>query len=270
MKSFEDLQELGANVIHEQTHIARAKLELVLNKTYIDLTRVQFMGFISILEREYGIDLSSIRHEYDEFMQTHPDVVLPKSSVILQAESRSRQKWVLGGIVAIAVLIALGSMTQGKLSISPSDDIIKLNSTDVQVVDQNTDAVLPLEMNTTVVTPIAEANVSAVKHEQNTSKAASAVNFKSAMNIKPITKVWVGMMDMTTGQKTQKITKDTIVLDGSKNTLFMFGHGRLEITTPEEKKTLKERDAVWFTFEDGKLQQINEAQFIEINKGTNW
>ncbi|MDQ1297716.1 MAG: hypothetical protein QG558_254 [Campylobacterota bacterium] len=269
MKSFEDLQELGANVIHEQTHIARAKLELLLNKTYGDLSRVQFMGFMSILEREYGIDLSDIRQEYDEFMQTHPEVILPKSSVILQAQSRSRQKWVLGGIVVIAVLIALGSMTQGKLSISPSDDVIKLSSTDVQVVDQNTDVTLPVEMNVTGVLPVAEANVSVVKHEKNTS-TASVVNFESAMNIKPIAKVWVGMMDMHSGKKTQKVTKDSIVLDGSKNTLFMFGHGRLEIMTPEGNKTLRERNAVWFTLEDGKLQQINEAKFTEINKGTNW
>ena len=269
MKSFEDLQELGANVIHEQTHIARSKLELVLNKTYGDLTRVQFMGFISILEREYGMDLSNIRHEYDEFMQTHPDVIVQKSSVILQAESRSRQKWVLGGIVAIVVLIVLGSMTQGQLSISPSDDIIKLSTTDVQVVDQNTDVVLPAEINTSITTPVIEANVSTAKHEQNTTMA-SVVATDNAVSIKPIAKVWVGMMDMATGQKTQKITKEAIVLDGSKNTLFMFGHGRLEIMTPDGKKTLKERNAVWFTFENGKLKQINETQFIEINKGTSW
>lgn len=269
MKSFEDLQELGANVIHEQTHIARSKLELVLNKTYSDLTRVQFMGFISILEREYGIDLSSIRHEYDEFMQTHPDVIIPKSSVILQAESRSRQKWVLGGILAIVLLIVLGSMIQGQLSISPSEDIIKLSTTDVQVVDQNTDVALPVEVNTTITTPVVDVNVSTAKNEQNTT-TASVANIDNAVNIKPIAKVWVGMMDMATGQKTQKITKEAIVLDGSKNTLFMFGHGRLEIMTPDGKKTLKERNTVWFTYENGKLKQINETQFAEINKGTSW
>ena len=269
MKSFEDLQELGANVIHEQTHIARAKLDSILNKTYVDLTRVQFMGFISILEREYGIDLSSIRDEYNEVMQTHLDVVLPKSSAILQAASRARQKWVLGGIVAVVALITLGYMTQGELSISPSEDIIKLSSTDVEVVDQNTDILLPVEINTTVVTPVVEANVSVVKDEQNKGMP-SITNSETAVNIKPSAKVWVGMMDINTGKKTQKITKDTIVLDGSKNTLFMFGHGRLEITTSEGMKTLKERNAVWFTFENGKLQQINEAQFIEINKGARW
>jgi ketosteroid isomerase-like protein len=269
MNNFEDLQKLGANVIHEQTHIARAKLELVLNKSFADLNRVQFMGFMSILEREYGIDLSDIRHEYDEFMQTHPDVMLPKSSVILQAESRTRQKWVLGGVVAIAVLIALGSMTQGRLSISPSDDIIKLSSADVEIVDQNTDVITPAEMNTTVIAPVVEANVSVVKHEQNTT-VASVKNIETAISIKPIVKVWMGMMDMTTGQKTQKVTKDPVVLDVSKNTLFMFGHGRLEITTAEGKKTLQDRNTVWFTFENGKLQQINEEQFTEINKGINW
>lgn len=269
IESFEDLQQLGTSVLHEQTHIARNKLELLLTKSFDELTRVQFMGFISILEREYGIDLSHIRHEFDEFMHTHPEVVAPKSSVILQAESRSRQKWVLGGIVAIVVLIVLGSMTQGQLSISPSDDIIKLSTTDVQVVDQNTDVLLPAEINTTITTPIAEANNSTVKLEQNTTMT-SIVNTDNAVNIKPIAKVWVGMMDMTTGQKTQKITKETIVLDGSKNTLFMFGHGRLEIMTPDGKKMLKERNAVWFTFENGKLKQINETQFAEINKGTSW
>jgi hypothetical protein len=268
MKSFEDLQELGANVIHEQTHIARAKLDSILNKTYDDLTRVQFMGFISILEREYGIDLSSIRDEYNEAMQTHLDVVLPKSSAILQAASRTRQKWVIGGVIAVLALITLGYMTQGQLSISPSEDIIKLSSTDVEVVDQNTDIVLPVEMNTTVVTPVVEANVSLVKDEQN--RSMPSTSFESAVNIKPSAKVWVGMMDLDTGKKTQKITKDTIVLDGSKNTLFMFGHGRLEIMTHEGKKTLKEKNAVWFTFENGKLQQINEAKFVEINKGANW
>ena len=269
MNSFEDLQELGANVIHEQTHIARAKLESVLNKTYGDLTRVQFMGFMSILEREYGVDLSNIRHEYDEFMQTHPDVVISKSSVILQAESRARQKWVLGSIVAIVILIALGSMTQGQLSISPSDDIIKLNSTDVEVVDQNTDIVTPVEMNATTVSPILEANTSVVKYEQNIS-TVPVTSIENALSIKPIVKVWVGMLDMSSGEKTQKVTKDTIILDGSKNTLYMFGHGRLDIMTREGKKTFKERNAVWFTFENGKLEQIDESQFKEINKGINW
>ncbi|HEX5670090.1 MAG TPA: hypothetical protein VFX66_01025, partial [Sulfuricurvum sp.] len=257
IETFEDLQKLGLSILHEQTHIARNKLEMVLTKSFDELTRVQFMGFVSILEREYGIDLSSLREEYDNFMQSHPSTSIVKESVILQVKSRSRQKWVLGGIVAITALIALGWIMQGQLSVSPSEEIIKLSSTDVEVADQNLDVVLPVEINTTVAAPITEVAVPMPKDEVNVSMAP-VVNVENAMSIKPLAKVWIGMMDLTSGVKTQKITTEPLILDSSKNTLYMFGHGRLEITTPQGKKMLKERNTVWFTYENGKLQQINQ------------
>jgi hypothetical protein len=268
MKTFDDLQNLGANVIHEQTHIARSKLELVLNKSFADLTRVQFMGFISILEREYGIDLSGIRQEYDEFVQSHPDVVIQKESVILQAQSRSRQKWILGGVVAITLLIVIGSMIQGRLSIAPSEDVIQLSSGNVEVVDANL-GIVPVEINTTVIAPIVEANTTALKSELNIS-TKSVATIENAVSIKPTVKVWIGILDLTTGTKSQKTTTDPIVLDKSKNTLYMFGHGRLEILTPNGTKILKDRNAVWFTYENGQLKQINEAEFSVKNNGVTW
>ncbi len=270
MNTFEDLQSLGANVIHEQTHIARSKLELVLNKSFSSLTRVQFMGFISILEREYGIDLTDLRSEYDEFMQTHPDVAVPKKSVILQAQSRSRQKWVLGGILAIALLVGLGSMIQGRLSIAPSEDIMKLSSADVEVADVNMDVILPVETNTTMVTPVTEMNVTASKNELNVSVIKSVTAIENAISIKPTVKVWMGILDLTTGSKSQATSMDPIVLDKTKNTLYMFGHGRLEIVTPEGTKILKDRNTVWFTYENGQLKQINAAEFAVKNNGATW
>lgn len=269
IETFEDLQELGVSVLHEQTHIARNKLELLLTKSFDELTRVQFMGFVSILEREYGIDLSFLREEYDQFVHAHPSTLVAKESVILQVNSRSKQMWVFGGIAAIIVLIAIASIVQGQLSVDPSQEVMQLSSADVKVVDQNTDVIVPLEINTTVVTPVVEANVSALKNESNVSMQP-AENFENAVSIKPMTRAWVGMMDLTTGVKTQKITSKPIMIDRSKNTLYMFGHGRLKITTPEGKKTLKEKDAVWFIVEDGKLQQISEEQFSAKNNGTTW
>jgi hypothetical protein len=268
IESFEDLQKLGTSVLHEQTHIARNKLELVLTKSFDELTRVQFMGFISILEREYGVDLFGIRQEYDEFVQMHPNVVTPKESVILQAPSRSRQKWVLGGVVVIILLITIGSMIQSRLSTAPTEDVMQLSSGTVEVVDVNTDTV-PAEINTTVVSPIVEANITVPNQELNiTSKSITTI--ENATSIQPKAKVWIGMLDLTTGTKSQKITMDTIVLDKSKNTLYMFGHGRLEIKSPDGIKTLKDRNAVWFTYENGQLKQINEAEFAAKNNGTAW
>ena len=55
------LRDLGAQKIHDDTHILIRHIEDVLNERYENLTRVQFLGFISILEREYLIDLSSLK-----------------------------------------------------------------------------------------------------------------------------------------------------------------------------------------------------------------
>lgn len=269
IETFEDLQELGVSVLHEQTHIARNKLELLLTKSFDELTRVQFMGFVSILEREYGIDLYFLREEYDQFVNSHPSTLVAKESAILQVSSRSKQKWILGGIAAVIALIALASIMQGELSIDPSQEVMQLSSADVEVVDQNTDVIVPVEINATVVTPVVEANVSLPQSEYNVSMQPMD-NIENAVSIKPITRAWVGMMDLTSGAKTQKITSKTIVIDRSKSTLYMFGHGRLKITTPEGKKTLKEKDPVWFIFENGKLQQINEEQFSAKNNGPTW
>ena len=38
-KTFEDLQALGTEKIHERTHISRDKLELVLTKSYGEIGR---------------------------------------------------------------------------------------------------------------------------------------------------------------------------------------------------------------------------------------
>ena len=79
-QTFEDLQNLGTEKIHEKTHISRDKLELILTKSYGEIRRVQFMGFLSILEREFGIDLNGIREEYNTYWEEHAGKIPAKDS----------------------------------------------------------------------------------------------------------------------------------------------------------------------------------------------
>lgn len=273
IKTFEDLQNMGANIIHEQTHISRNKLELLLEKSFGDLTRLQFMGFVSILEREYSIDLSGLREEYDHFLQVHPDILIPKESVILQAQSRSRQKWILGSIALIVLLIGIVSFVQGRLTIAPQEEVMQLSSAAVEVLDQNLDQTIRSDVNTTVIEPSKELNTSKkVLNEQNATKVVNAAvsDISNATSIKPVYKVWVGILDMATGEKSQKITSEPIALDRTKNLLLMFGHGRLDVITPNGNKSLKEKSTVWFVYENGKLSQLSHEQFKAKNNGNNW
>jgi len=274
IKSFEDLQELGANSIHERTHIARAKLEQLLHKSFDGLNRVQFMGFTSILEREYGVNLESLRSEYDAYVGLHPDMAIAKPSVVLQASSNSRIFWIFGTIGAIIVLMIMGSMMQGELSVAPKEEVMELNSAAIEVVDANSSEMNASDVNVTNELNSTEGNTTQLTQEQNKSVVldtpSQVVNFGNVLSIKPSSKVWVGMMDLATGEKTQKITKEPIIIDNTKNWLFIFGHGRLEMVTSSGSKILKERNAVWFSYENGSLQQLTFEQFKIKNKGSNW
>lgn len=259
-QTFEDLQELGAEKIHERTHISRHKLELLLSKTFGELNRLQVMGFISILEREYLLDLSALREEYDAFVQVHPEVAMPKASVILQAQSQARQRWIIGAILAIIVLVGTGIYTQGKLANVPDDEMMLLSTADVEVPEENQTAVA--DMNVT------ETNITEVNTTQPAIAAASTTS--DTVMIKPVFNVWVGMIDVNTSAKSEKVTKDPIVLENGKDTLLVFGHGRLEVNTPQGNKVLKEKNMVYFAYENGVLKMISSAEFKTKNNGNSW
>ncbi|MDP3588795.1 MAG: hypothetical protein Q8R58_12160 [Sulfuricurvum sp.] len=275
IKSFEDLQELGASSIHERTHISRVKVEQVLDKSFDQLNRVQFMGFISILEREYGINLESLRSEYDSHKGFDPEMAISKPSAVLQASSNTRTFWIFGAIGVIVILMLLGSMMQGELSVAPKEEVLELSSAAIEVVDTNFSEMNTSDVNATNDMNITEINTTQLMQEQNKSMATldpegKALSFYNVLSIKPSSKVWVGMMDLETGKKIQKVTKDPILIDSTKSWLFIFGHGRLEIVTSSGSKILKERNTVWFTYENGSLQQLTAEEFKIKNKGSSW
>lgn len=274
--TFEDLQALGTEKIHERTHISRDKVELVLSKSYAQIGRVQFMGYLSILEREYDIDLNGVKEEYTAFCQSNPDMLLPKQSVILQADSNSKPKWIVAGVILIVVLMAGGYLLQGTMSTEPSEDVMNLTTSAVQVVENNNTAVVDTnETNVTASIANNETNQSIATVAKplvptQQTPAASALTPDQQTTITPKYKVWYGMIDLASGKRVQNITGDPIVIDSTKNWLIVLGHGRVELASPEGKKLLNDKNTVHFMCEKGILKQITQQEFIDLNGGKNW
>jgi len=274
--TFEDLQALGTEKIHERTHISRDKIELVLTKSYAQIGRVQFMGYVSILEREYDIDLSGIKEEYTQFCQSNPTVLAPKQSVILQAASNSKPKWIVAGTVLIIILMIGGYFLQGKMSSAPSEDVMNLTTSSVQVVEQNdTSSAETNETNVTNSIAKVETNQSAANAVQPVIPAQQSDTLAAGTSVQqtsiiPQFKVWYGIIDLENGKKTQGITGDPIIIDPTKTFLIVLGHGRVELTSAEGKKVLNDKNTVHFICEKGALKQISQQEFIERNGGKNW
>ncbi|MCK9374173.1 MAG: hypothetical protein M0P91_13405 [Sulfuricurvum sp.] len=283
-KTFEELQSLGVESVHEQTHISRDKIELILTKSYGEINKIQFMGFISILEREYGLDLSEIKQEFNSYQQTN-GIQQSKQSIILQPAANTQQKWVVAGLSLIVVLLALGYSLQTKMSNFPQEEVLQLSSSAIEVLDElkevNTtqDLNVTQELNTTGETNATQAidltktkrvsdqNVTNVTQEE---KPQIDRMVKEGLEIRPVYKVWFGLIDLDSGEKSQRITKDPITVDPSKNWLIVLGHGRIEIASPSGSETLRESGTVWFSVENGILKRISQEAFKERNGGKNW
>ena len=94
------LKEIGAQKIHKDTHIALGHIEAIFEEKYESLNRVQFLGFISILEREYHLDLSGLRDSINSYYVDKPLIVGDNQTVF----SVSKEQ---GGIKSIYVIFVI-------------------------------------------------------------------------------------------------------------------------------------------------------------------
>ncbi|MDD5717251.1 MAG: hypothetical protein PHW64_05550 [Sulfuricurvum sp.] len=264
-RTFEELQTLGIEKIHERTHISRDKLERVLNKSFEEIGKVQFMGYISILEREYGLDLTEIKQEYSTYHQHTPKPGKEKASSILQSPTNSKTKWVIGGALFILMLMAGGYLLQNRMSVAPGDDVIKLPIPSIKIADDANDSLIidTNESNTTSVE-------TGIQNQESDLNGTQPLLLGKELVIHPTYKVWYGMINMATGERIQNITSEPIRIDITKDWLIFLGHGRVEVESSAGKTLFKEKETIRFICEKGVLRQITRDEFIERNGGKNW
>jgi cytoskeletal protein RodZ len=88
MQLNEVLEEHSVKMISKKTNISEENLEALFGGEFDLLKQVKAMGFISIIEREYGADLSSLRTQAQEYYASH----IEEESIILDAPIAERKK----------------------------------------------------------------------------------------------------------------------------------------------------------------------------------
>ncbi len=103
MQLNEILEEHSVRSISERTNISEENLEALFAKEFGMLKRVKTMGFLSIIEREYGADLSPLRKEATVYYDEHQ----AEESIMLSAPVVERQRG-RSPLKLIVVLVLLG------------------------------------------------------------------------------------------------------------------------------------------------------------------
>jgi hypothetical protein len=284
------LKTLSIQEIHEKTHISFANIDAILNRSYGKLEKVNLTGFVSILQREYEIDLSDFMAEFEQYSQENvPQKPQRVDTFRIQKTQKSSKKiwWILLLIIVASVAFFYTTKVDvvtptNRLPQEVNDSQIqeakeKMQESDIlqpylqkhevnssMVSDSEMNASNNIEENLSDMREIDETNISNIIEQ-----IAPKVQNETVLII-PKKKVWIGMIDLETMKKSNRVTARTIKIESSKNWLIVFGHGYVSMDRDGELLNFSKRGKLYFIYKEGKLQEITKAEFKKNNQGKSW
>lgn len=260
---FDKLKSIGTQKIHEATHIARAHVKSMLEENFEDMSSVQFNGFISILEREYSVDLSDLKKKAKEHFQNNASSIKKEKSAYVFLAHKKKKKltiiyMALG--IALVVLFFIFTATPSQEEAPKVDDIaIESAKSTLPIVEIEQNETVADE-NTTLIEQEAEAPVEVIVPQ---TQSVQPLSFK----ITPNTKVWLGYIDVSEQKKYQKTFSDELSLDPTKEWLLAFGHGNIMVDINGVTTKFTTPRNIRFLYKNSELKEISIEEFKSLNNG---
>jgi cytoskeletal protein RodZ len=295
MDDLKRLKELDPDEVLQRTYIAPKVLRALVEGEFGRLgSRMRALGFVRILEREYGLDLSELKERIDVYFverEFSPVSQQPPPSWGPDDEDGRFPRWVAGlfaGVVAGIVLYLVWGGGETKSGISVERVAKKSRQEEVGRGESGIKkSVVPQkkEQNRSLIqkedsTPIFgnDANISQQKskspepqkiQEANTSQKPPPPP-RPRVTILPTKKVWVGIIYLDNYEKRAFVTSRPIDINTSRDQLILTGHGYLRIDESGDIQEYKDRRKLRFLFRAGRLEMIDPATFRRYNRGKEW
>ncbi len=108
MQLNEVIEENSLATISKRTRISVENIEKLVNRDFSDMKRVKALGFISILEREFNLELSTLKTECIEYFSPYPDEEFDAKLVVTVPESNEHRGGYFSKILMFLMLVAIG------------------------------------------------------------------------------------------------------------------------------------------------------------------
>ncbi|MFK5937231.1 MAG: hypothetical protein QM497_02435 [Sulfurimonas sp.] len=273
LKELDTLREIGAQKIYEDTHIALKYVQSVIHESFEDLEKIQFLGFVSILEREYKQDLSNLRAKGLEYFETEyiKESVNPEVFVVPKTKTRITGLYIFIAlsIFIVAIYFSFDFSAQTKSVTVVDNSAIKNAQKNmvpvakmIVMIDKNaSDNNISIENIEKTETKIIEKQVVT---KQIVEKKLSP------LLVLPKSKLWIGYINKTDGIKKQTVVKHRLELDPNKEWLLSLGHGYVKMEVNGKEITYSSSKNLRFRYADGKLEKLSVSEFKKFNSGRLW
>lgn len=268
------LQNIGAQKIHEKTHIARHNIQAILHESFEDMTKIQMQGFITILQREFDIDLSEYKAKVDEYYLINTPAVDTNEAKFFVTPTKKRNYTFVYVLIVIAIFGVAVYFTLEKLEQNAQKtDNHTIDNSAIKNAQQSMSKIVE-EENVVLEEVEEEKTVEAETAEVETIEAQTdkpeVVEIVKSFKIIPNTKLWIGYVDLSNHRKYQKLFSDELELDPKKDWLLTLGHGNVKVEINAETRELNDKSNVRLLYKDSNLTQINLEEFKELNRGQKW
>jgi len=262
MTDLDKLKDIGAHKIYEQTHIAKKFVQDILDKNFSSMSKMQFSGFIKILEREYSLDLNELMLEFG-IAPVEEKEIKREPFMVSAVEKKSSSSKIIIFIVAIVLLVVAGYFIISNLSTEVKQDS---NTSATQVVVEEPNTIVENAKQNLNNLDKKEEIAKVEVEEEVTVEPVHTTNF----TVQPTHKIWIGIVDLSNFKRSQKLTNKPFDLDADKEWLLVTGHSYLDFDVNGEEKNYSDKNKAWFAYENGTLTKISREMFKEKNRGRAW
>ncbi|WP_428738832.1 hypothetical protein [Sulfurimonas sp.] len=263
-EGLEKLRVIGTQKIYERTHIPTRHVQAILHESYDGLNKVQFIGFVSILEREYGLDLNSVKlkgiNYFDDHEQEEED-----ESIFIQTKPKTNRNGIYIIISVVIFLVVLFSFYgESKSSEKP---VVTENEIIQKVKEKVVEEVNETNSTEVVETNSSEINATDIVEEQ---PLVQEEVVEKSFVIKTKKKLWIGYIELETNKKRQTIFSKEFTLDPNKDWLITLGHGYVDFEVSGKEYNYTTQEGLKFLYKDGELKKISLLEFKRLNRGYAW
>lgn len=303
-EDIQKLKEIGAEKIHADTHIALGHITAIFNEDFGALNRVQFLGFVSILEREYHLELDDLKNQVESHYVDQPMIVGKSKTVFTTPEKSSGIKSIyVVAVLVLFIVIAIAILSfnytsqenqehkdtkkEHKVEKVQERGDLKVN-TNIENEYKSASSLLEQREHSTVElndsieteevnqTQLQEKKVEPLRVPQDEIKKEKKKRDLPVMTnmevkklvISPRSKVWIGYIDLKTRKKSQKVIRRSITL--RDDYIIVLGHSYVRLRVDDKKYTYKTKGNLYLLFKNGKLTRIPADEFKRLNRGHKW
>lgn len=285
-EALEQLHSIGVQKIHEKTHIPVEHIEAILKKNYGSLSKVQFLGFVSILERDFGLDLGSLRLAGIAFFDEKRKASGNEGVFIPQPKKKKPTLfyWLLGAAIVAFMFFANfddSSELEGTTAVDNTLIMEVKENIEVAKVEENlsnselnasygdaNDSVSIEDNQTQVPGMSPQAPLDEEPKTSPTELPKERITGENSLSVETKSKLWLGYIDLETNEHFQKSFVGEFSLDANRDWLLYFGHRFADIVVNGEK--LFTSSSQRYLYKDGKLSSLSAEEFKRLNRGKEW